>query len=93
MTHLRLVTWTPAEATPAFPTHPPAHPLRRLAAAVLRSASRLLARMAQRVGEPRIATAPALPETLEFYADAGAPEGALYLDGHLIGHLPGVRRL
>ena len=89
MTHLRLVTWNPVEATP----RPPAHPLRRLAAALLRSASRLLARLAQRVGEPTIATLPVLPETLEFYADAGAPEGALYLDGHLIGHLPGVRRL
>jgi hypothetical protein len=30
---------------------------------------------------------------LEFYADAGAPEGALYLDGKLIGYLPGVKRL
>lgn len=89
MTHLRLVTWTPAEATP----HPPAHPLRRLAATVLRSASHLLARMAQRVGEPPARTLCVLPETLEFYADASAPEGALYLDGHLIGHLPGVTRL
>ena len=26
---------------------------------------------------------------LEFYAEAGAPEGALYLDGQLIGWLPG----
>jgi hypothetical protein len=30
---------------------------------------------------------------LEFYAQAGALEGALYLDGQLIGHLPGVTRL
>jgi hypothetical protein len=30
---------------------------------------------------------------LEFYADAGAPEGALYVDGRLVGHLPGVTRL
>ena len=27
---------------------------------------------------------------LEFSAEAGAPEGALYLDGQLIGWLPGV---
>jgi hypothetical protein len=85
MTHLRLVTWSP-EA-------PPAPPLRRAAAAVLRGASRVLARLAQRVAEPPIPALPLLPETLEFYAEAGAPEGALYLDGHLIGHLPGVRRL
>ena len=30
---------------------------------------------------------------LEFYAEAGAPEGALYLDGELVGYLPGVTRL
>jgi hypothetical protein len=30
---------------------------------------------------------------LEFYAEAGAPEGALYVDGHLVGTLPGVTRL
>lgn len=85
MTHLRLVTWSPDAALI------PASPARRLAAALLRSASRLLARLAQRLGEPK--APPPLPETLEFYADAGAPEGALYLDGHLVGYLPGVRRL
>lgn len=30
---------------------------------------------------------------LEFYAEAGAPEGALYADGHLNAQLEGVRRL
>ncbi|MFG6430866.1 hypothetical protein [Roseateles sp. LYH14W] len=30
---------------------------------------------------------------LEFYAEAGAPEGALYLDGQLIAQLDGIRRL
>jgi hypothetical protein len=31
---------------------------------------------------------------LEFHAEAGAPEGgALYLDGRLVGYLPGVTRL
>lgn len=34
-----------------------------------------------------------LPPELEFYAEAGAPEGALYIDGELIGRLPGVTRL
>jgi hypothetical protein len=33
-----------------------------------------------------------LPQ-LEFYAEAGAPEGALYLDGELVGWVGGVRRL
>ena len=26
-------------------------------------------------------------------AEAGAPEGALFVDGHLVGYLPGVKRL
>jgi hypothetical protein len=30
---------------------------------------------------------------LEFYAEAGAPEGALYLEGKLVGWVSGVRRL
>lgn len=34
-----------------------------------------------------------LSQELEFYAEAGAPEGALYVDGQLVGTLPGVTRL
>lgn len=67
-------------------------PSRRLAASVLRAASRLLGRLARRVARvhaPRPARAP----VLEFYAEAGAPEGALYVDGQLVGHLTGVTRL
>ncbi|MDR7335481.1 hypothetical protein [Roseateles asaccharophilus] len=30
---------------------------------------------------------------LEFYAEAGAPEGALYVDGQLVAQLDGVKRL
>jgi len=30
---------------------------------------------------------------LEFYAEAGAPEGALYIDGKLSAQFEGVRRL
>lgn len=30
---------------------------------------------------------------LEFYAEAGAPEGALYVDGQLAAQLDGIRRL
>lgn len=65
---------------------------RRLAAGALRTASAVLARLARRVaaaGAPRRSVDPAL----EFYAEAGAPEGALYLDGQLVGHIEGVRRL
>jgi hypothetical protein len=72
---------------------PRGSPWRRLAASTLRQASRVLARLAR-----KLAVAPAAPRSrpeplLEFYAQAGAPEGALYLDGQLIGHLPGVTRL
>ena len=37
--------------------------------------------------------APHSTRALEFYAEAGAPEGALYLDGQLVGWLHGVKRL
>ena len=30
---------------------------------------------------------------LEFYAEAGAPEGALYADGQLTAQLEGIKRL
>ncbi len=30
---------------------------------------------------------------LEFYAEAGAPEGALYVDGQLTAQLEGIKRL
>ena len=66
--------------------------LRRLAALVLRSASIALGQLARQLGRP-LRRAPALPPVLEFYAEAGAPEGALYVDGQLVGHLPGVTRL
>ncbi len=46
----------------------------------------------------RLVFAPALRRRrtrsqLEFYAEAGAPEGALYADGELTAQLDGVRRL
>jgi len=66
---------------------------RPLAATLLRQASRVLARLARRLAVARTATHSQPDPTLEFYAEAGAPEGALYLDGQLVGHLPGVTRL
>jgi hypothetical protein len=64
---------------------------RRVVAGLLRSASAVLARMARRLSPPvRRARGDA---RLEFYAEAGAPEGALYLDGEFVGWLPGVARL
>jgi hypothetical protein len=70
----------------------PVPPWRRAAAAVLRGASGLLAHWAS-----GLVSSPARPLTelphLEFHAEAGAPEGALYRDGELVGWLPGVNRL
>ena len=60
-------------------------------AAVLRTASRSLDTLAERLAWVE---APAATErVLEFHADAGAPEGALYVDGQLVGHVLGVTRL
>jgi hypothetical protein len=73
-----------------FPS--PAWPDLRLAAAVvLQAASRVLAGLAHRLTRRR--HEPAGEPVLEFYAEAGAPEGALYLNGELVGHLPGITRL
>ena len=64
---------------------------RLLAAALLRGASALLARLAVGLaGEP---VAVRSDPRVEFHAEAGAPEGALYVDGRLVGWLPGVSRL
>jgi hypothetical protein len=78
------VAWAeaPPEATRA----------RQVVAWVLRAASALLARLAERLAVIE-AAAPAGEPVLEFYAEAGAPEGALYVDGRLVGHLHGVQRL
>lgn len=63
---------------------------RRLAAATLRSAAVALVRLARRLTQAQAARA---EPVYEFYAEAGAPEGALYIDGQLVGTLPGVTRL
>jgi len=74
----------------AAPVHSPA---RHLAARVLRTSSRWLARLARQIALRQVHQAARRAPELEFYAEAGAPEGALYLDGELVGHLPGITRL
>lgn len=70
----------------------PSEAARHVVALSLRSASAALARLSRRLARPaRVAQRP-VPQ-LEFYAEAGAPEGALYLDGKLVGFVPGVTRL
>ncbi len=72
---------------------PGVHPLRQLAASALRQASRSLGRLARKLAVRRADARRQRAPELEFYAESGAPEGALYLDGELVGHLPGVTRL
>jgi len=64
---------------------------RSVATALLRAASRALDALAERLAlvEARAATEP----VLEFHGEAGAPEGALYVNGQLVGHVLGVNRL
>ena len=77
---------------PAGPCEPGIEALRPALAAALRRASTLLAQLAHRLAQPAAQTRRGAPH-LEFYAEAGAPEGALYVDGKLVGYVPGVRRL
>ncbi len=76
--------------------HPEEHALenrlRHAVAAVLRGASRVLSRVARRVAAPPRVRHAHIGH-LEFYAEAGAPEGAVYADGILVGYLSGVNRL
>ncbi len=74
---------------------PPRRPTRRMAAALLHAAGAALNHLAGRLAAAPQRPAKALPtlHQLEFHADAGAPEGALYVDGQLVGFVPGVARL
>lgn len=79
-------------ARPGFAASPAA--LRHGAAALLRGASQLLLRMSQQLtAVPTQPGAGDLARVIEFHAEAGAPEGVLYVDGLWVGDLPGVRRL
>lgn len=64
---------------------------RTLAATVLRAASRALDGLAARLAF--IHPGPTHEPVLEFHGEAGAPEGALYVNGQLVGHVLGVTRL
>jgi hypothetical protein len=75
-----------------------------LVAALLRRASDLLEKRAARLAEAARVEAQAAADELlaadaqivEFHAvyrDAGAPEGALYINGKLVGTISGVTRL
>ena len=67
---------------------------RRVLAHLLRAASASLARHAREVDRPLHARRRRSPVDAvhEFHAEAGAPEGALYVDGRFVGTID-VRRL
>ena len=72
-------------------TSPEERRTREFMASFLRGASRALDALAQKLA---LVEAPAAEEpVLEYHADAAAPEGALYVNGMLVGHLLGVNRL
>jgi len=74
------------------PALAPERSARHLTAALLRKLSARLARWARTLAPTARHRFRAEP-VLEFYAEVGAPEGALYRDGQLVGYIDGVRRL
>jgi hypothetical protein len=91
--------WGPSESAP-----PITATLLNILAAVLRKASELLESRAARVAQAAQAEAIAAAEELlaaslesvefhGFHREAGAPEGALYVNGELVGFVSGVSRL
>jgi len=82
-------TWAAAESA-----RPWRVTLLYVVAAALRAASDVVGAFAMRVARAKAEAA--MPVTVEFHAihrDAGAPEGALYVNGELVGYIEGVRRL
>ncbi|HEV8691097.1 MAG TPA: hypothetical protein VGQ91_12425 [Ideonella sp.] len=84
--------YAPHVAHGPVPWYPeaPAHPARRLAARLLRRAGAWLAWIARQLAAGR--RAEAAPPEVEFYAEAGAPEGSLFIDGEYVGRID-VKRL
>lgn len=76
--------------------HPPEcaldYRLRNAVAAALRGTSRMLSCLARRISASKKVRY-ADVNHVEFYAEAGAPEGAIYADGLLIGYVTGLKRL
>lgn len=66
---------------------------RQVAAVALRTVARALGRLARRLRLRPVRRIDCMEPILEFHAEAGAPEGALYVNGQLVGQVLGVRRL
>ncbi len=77
----------------APPRHALDQGLRDVVASLLRAVGALLDTAAYRLTAQRPADALWADPMVEYHAEAGAPEGALYVNGRLVGHIEGVRRL
>jgi hypothetical protein len=81
-----------AAAIPVLVTHRPGRSIRHLLAHGLETSGLLLARAALALAPERVGPVRPIPRPdmacVEFYAEAGAPEGALYIDGEFVGTLP-----
>ena len=66
-----------------------------LAAAALQAASNVLTSLADRltVAQTTASVPVHLVEFHSLYRESGAPEGALYINGELVGVIPGLTRL
>lgn len=84
----KTLTWAAAETA-----RPTSATLLYLAAAGLHAASGVLERLAAQLSRARTATAPTVVEFHSLHREAGAPEGALYIDGEFVGVIEGVTRL
>ncbi len=94
--------YSQAGVSPGYPvSYPVGYSSRQVVAKVLRAASQVLARVAHELTAVDVPSESAFTAAgnvyacpqLEFYAEAGAAEGALYADGRLVGYLSGVSRL
>ena len=86
----KTLTWPATDAA-----RPLSATLLYLVAAALHGASQLAASLAARLSVAKDTTAPPA-QVVEFHAlhrEAGAPEGALYVNGEFVGTLTGVTRL
>jgi hypothetical protein len=86
----KIASWAPDDAARPFSAT-----LLHLLAALLRGASEMVDRLAARQSARQAARAFPVG-TMEFHCihrDAGAPEGALYVNGELVGFIEDVKRL
>ena len=88
-------------ASSVLTRYPAGYPVRQALAKALRAASRALAQVASALCAVEVRSESAASAAgnvyacpqLEFYAEAGAAEGALFVDGQLVGYVAGVNRL